>query len=156
MKGKADRSFYTLSVVAVDENYSFATCRVNISVTDVNDNRPVFINGEKSEVKLAENAAVGQEVFLARAKDTDNGENSRLTYEVISNGDDYFRIGENTGVLYLNKSLKPVVAPNTILNVEVKATDSGEPSLSAKHSVQVLVTDVNDRSERTVHPLTDY
>lgn len=142
---KIDREqtiMYTLTVVA-RSGLSYGKTIVNIFVQDLNDNKPVFLR-DKDEVQLAENAAVGQEVYLARARDLDAGINSRVTYSLTYNLDDQFRISEATGVIYLNRPIR--AEPGTILNVDVTATDGGEPPLSSKHTVVITVEDVNDHT----------
>ncbi|XP_060531934.1 cadherin-related tumor suppressor [Cylas formicarius] len=129
--------------VAARVRLSYGTTNVSVEVQDLNDNRPIFLNGDR-EIKLFENAAVGQEVYLARARDLDAGINSRLTYALSHNPDEQFRISEATGVIYLNKPIR--AEPNSVLRVEVTATDAGESPLSSKHSVDVVVEDVNDHT----------
>ncbi|XKL63091.1 hypothetical protein PGB90_005455 [Kerria lacca] len=143
-RGKIDReeqSAYSLTVIAKSRS-SVAKTRVNVTIHDLNDNKPQFGN-EKDEVTMLENTAVGQEIFLVRAKDKDSGSNSRITYSMASDSDQ-FRIGSDTGVIYLNKPLK--VLPGIVLNAEIKATDSGSPALWSKHSVFITVLDVNDHT----------
>lgn len=133
---------YSLTVVA-RVGLSYGNTTVNIVIQDLNDNKPVFVR-DKDEIKLPENAAVGQEVYLARARDIDAGINSRVTYSLTYNPDDQFRISEATGVIYLNRPIR--TEPGTVLNVEVTATDSGEPPLSSKHTVLITIEDVNDHT----------
>ncbi|XP_044732139.1 cadherin-related tumor suppressor-like, partial [Chrysoperla carnea] len=95
---KIDREqniMYSLTVIA-RAGLAFGKTIVNISVQDLNDNPPVFPR-DKDEVRVPENAAVGQEIFLARARDRDAGVNSRLTYNLTYNPDEQFRISESTG-----------------------------------------------------------
>ena len=142
---KIDREqtlMYSLTISA-RVGLAYGKTLVNIVVLDLNDNKPVFLR-DKDEVKLAENAAVGQEVYLARARDLDAGINSRVTYNLNYNPDDQFRISEATGVIYLNRPIR--AEPGAVLHVEVTATDGGEPPLSSKHSVAIVVEDVNDHT----------
>lgn len=142
--GKIDReqqSAYSLTVVA-KTGTSVAKTRINITISDLNDNKPQFSN-ERDEVAIAENTAVGQEIFLVRAKDRDSGVNSRITYSMASDSEQ-FRIAADSGVVYLNRSLK--AAPGTVLNAEIKATDSGTPALWSKHLISVTILDVNDHT----------
>ncbi|KAL1139773.1 hypothetical protein AAG570_006750 [Ranatra chinensis] len=134
--------FYSLTVAA-RAGLSFGRCIVNISILDENDNQPIFAR-DRDEVVLPENAAVGQEVYLALARDKDSGDNSRITYSLSSNPDDQFRIVEATGVVYLNKPIRG--EPGTSITIEIKAFDSGQPSLSSKHLVFITIQDVNDHT----------
>ncbi|GLH01450.1 Cadherin-related tumor suppressor, partial [Gryllus bimaculatus] len=135
-------ALYSLTVVA-RVGLAYGRAVANISVLDENDNAPAFAR-DRDEVELPENAAVGQEVYLARARDRDAGVNSRVTYSLSYNPDEQFRIAEATGVIYLNRPVR--AEPGTALSVEVTATDSGTPPLSARHVVLVTVADVNDHT----------
>lgn len=54
-----------------------------MQIRDINDNPPVFpVNGYKT--MISEGAKSNQDVIAAIATDKDTGENSRLTYELIS------------------------------------------------------------------------
>uniref|UniRef100_A0A182F4L6 Protocadherin-16 n=1 Tax=Anopheles albimanus TaxID=7167 RepID=A0A182F4L6_ANOAL len=116
---------------------------VNVTIGDLNDNAPVFLY-DHDEIRLLENAAVGQEVYVARAKDADSGLNSRVAFGLTSNPEGLFRIAETTGVLYLNRSI--FVDPGTVLSLEISATDGGSPPLASRSTVQVIVQDVNDHT----------
>lgn len=133
---------YTL-IVTARAGLAYGKTFVNISITDLNDNAPTFLRTHE-EIYLPENAAVGQEVYLCKARDKDAGINSRIIYSLIYNPDEQFRINESTGVLYLNRPIH--AEPETILTIEVAAKDNGSPSLSAKTTINVLITDVNDHT----------
>lgn len=142
---KIDREMtvvYMLTVVA-RSGLSFGRTTVNISVLDLNDNAPIF-SRDRDEISLAENAAVGQEVYLARARDKDSGVNSRVSYSLTYNPDDLFRITEATGVLYLKRPIR--APPRTVIHVELTATDGGQPALSSKNSIMLTIMDVNDHT----------
>lgn len=133
---------YTLSVMA-RSGLAYGQTTVNISILDLNDNAPVF-SQDRDEIRLLENAAVGQEVYLSRARDKDSGINSRVTYSLTYNPDEQFRINEATGVLYLNRPIR--ADPGTVLHIELTATDGGTPPLSSKNTVMITIEDVNDHT----------
>ncbi|RZF33481.1 hypothetical protein LSTR_LSTR010137 [Laodelphax striatellus] len=139
---REQQSSYSLTISA-RAGLSYGKTTVTVTVLDENDNPPLFPR-EKDEVHIPENAAVGQEVFLARARDKDAGINSRINYKLSSNPDNQFRIVESTGVIYLNKPIE--ADPGAILVLQVTASDAGSPSLSSKHTVVVIVDDVNDHT----------
>ncbi|KAJ8688394.1 hypothetical protein QAD02_024189 [Eretmocerus hayati] len=118
---------------------------VNITVLDVNDNSPKFPGEDRGEdVFLKEDAAVGQEVCLARARDKDSGVNARLNYSLAQNLESQFRIAESSGVIYLAKPIRS--PPGTVFHLEVTAHDSGSQPLSATQQIRVIVEDVNDHT----------
>ncbi|XP_057655100.1 cadherin-related tumor suppressor [Diorhabda carinulata] len=133
---------YSLTIVA-KTGLAYGKTTANIIVQDLNDNKPVFLR-DKEEIKLPENAAVGQEVYLARARDSDAGINSKITYTLSNNEHDQFRISETTGVIYLKRPIRS--EPGSVLNIEVTATDGGDEPLSSKHSVMITIEDVNDHT----------
>lgn len=149
---REQEALYRLRVSArVNLSYAYAT--VNVTVEDVNDNAPKFPKGEwGDEVLLDENAAVGQEVCVARARDLDSGTNARIVYSLTHNPGEQFRVNENTGIIYLGKPIR--APPGTVLHLEVTATDTGAPSLSAQYQVRVTIGDVNDHTP--VFKLTSY
>ncbi|XP_015586375.2 cadherin-related tumor suppressor [Cephus cinctus] len=145
-------AYYSLQVAA-RAGLAHGQTFVNITVLDVNDNPPKFPKGERGdEVLLKENAAVGQEVCLARARDRDAGANSRITYALTHNPGGQFRVAANSGIIYLDKPIR--APPGTVLHLEVTATDSGNQPLSAQHQVRVTIEDVNDHTP--VFELTGY
>lgn len=142
---KIDREvamMYTLTVVA-RAGLAYGKTLVNISVMDLNDNAPAFARA-RDEIRIPENAAVGQEIYLARARDKDAGINSRVTYSLSYNPQEQFRISEATGVLYLNRPIR--VDPGTVLHIEITATDGGDQPLSSKNNVVITIEDVNDHT----------
>ncbi|XP_044747791.1 cadherin-related tumor suppressor [Coccinella septempunctata] len=133
---------YSLTIVAHD-GLSFGKTVANVVILDLNDNKPVFVR-DNDEIKLPENLAVGQEVYLARARDVDAGINSKLTYSLGYNSNNQFRISEATGVIYLSRPIR--AEPETVLLVEVTATDGAEQPLSSKHTISIIIEDVNDHT----------
>ncbi|KAK9298595.1 hypothetical protein QLX08_008094 [Tetragonisca angustula] len=145
-------AYYSLQLSA-RAGLAYGQTSVNVTVLDVNDNPPRFPKGEiGDEVSLRENAAVGQEVCLARARDRDASANARIVYSLTHNPGGQFRVAENSGIIYLDKPIR--AAPGTVLHLEVTATDSGNQPLSAQHQVRVTIEDVNDHTP--VFKLTSY
>lgn len=146
--------YYSLRLTVRDD-FAYGHTIVNITVQDLNDNPPRF--GPKGsdrgdEIPLAESAAVGQEVCLARARDRDADANARITYSLTHNPGGQFRVAEKSGIIYLDKPIR--APPGTVLHLEVTATDSGSQPLSAQHQVWVTIEDVNDHTP--VFRLTTY
>lgn len=147
---KVDRelqSSYTLNVVA-RHGLSYGNVTVKISVADLNDHQPDFVRA-KDEISLDENAAVGQEVYFARARDLDAGENGRISYELSYNPGEVFRIATATGALYLNRPIS--AEPGSEMVVAISATDSGLPRLSSGMRLRITVADVNDHTPAFDH-----
>lgn len=139
---REDRMNYHLRIMA-KSGVAFGFTTVNISILDVNDNYPIFID-DKDEVHIPENMAVGQEVYFARASDRDSGSNRTVFYRLSFNPDNNFRISETTGVIYLNKPISN--EPGNMMSIEVTATDNGSPALATKHVISAIIDDVNDHT----------
>lgn len=139
---RESKLFYTLSVTA-RAGLAYGKITVNISVLDLNDNAPLFAR-DHDDIKLPENAAVGQEVYLSRARDKDSGINSRITYSLTYNPEDQFRISESTGVLYLNRPIR--AEPESVITIEITASDGGSTPLSSKCTITITIEDINDHT----------
>ncbi|XP_008325140.1 protocadherin gamma-C5-like [Cynoglossus semilaevis] len=117
-------------------------CTVHIEVIDINDNAPVIILTSEPN-PVPEDAPNGTVVALISARDSDFGDNGKVTLR-LSNGFPF--------------NLKPSFSDNYALvikgvldrekmseyNIEITATDSGSPPLSSKTIIQISISDVND------------
>ncbi|KAM7399035.1 hypothetical protein PAMP_018329 [Pampus punctatissimus] len=111
-----------------------------ISVTDANDNPPVFSRAEYSVV-LSEGAAAGTEILHLSATDPDSAPNGEVQYS-ISSGDetDLFQVDRWTGALKLQRSLDSERQLSHMFVVQ--ATDGqGHYALVP---VSIEVKDIND------------
>ena len=77
---------HNLSIQATDATWPLrsAAGTVIITVTDVNDNDPVFAAGAPASIRLADNAVVGTELGQFFARDADAGLNAVLQYAATS------------------------------------------------------------------------
>ncbi|XP_043267899.1 fat-like cadherin-related tumor suppressor homolog isoform X3 [Venturia canescens] len=135
---------YFLTIQAVDGGIpplsNHAT--VNITVTDCNDNAPIF-----SEVSyraaIREDAKIGERVTQVFANDLDSNENGVVTYH-IERGDrlKQFIIDEKTGIISLAAGLDRETIPSYVL--EIHARDSGQPMLQSFVMVDIEILDAND------------
>lgn len=79
---------YNLRIAAFDQapdpaNRRTSTCMVTVTLSDENDNRPVF-DLPLYEASVVENATVGHVVTVVRASDDDSGSNGDITYSFQS------------------------------------------------------------------------
>ncbi|KAK8375851.1 hypothetical protein O3P69_008534 [Scylla paramamosain] len=135
-------AYYSLRIVATTTS-AYGRTWVNITIEDVNDNPPKFPI-TRAHATVAENWPVGHQVYLARAYDNDHGENSKISYNLSNNPDDYFTISRTSGMIYLNKPVKS--SKSSVFRLEVAATDAGTPPLSSRQIVTITVEDVNDHT----------
>nr|XP_006814197.1 PREDICTED: protocadherin Fat 3-like [Saccoglossus kowalevskii] len=136
-------TFFNLTVTVSDgdSNTNNDTTNVQITISDVNDNSPVF---EKVEYifMVNENSTVGTIVGSVHATDIDDGSNGEiLSYDII-NGDDTFSMNNQTGNLMLTSVLDPSL--NSKFTLTVSAMDGGSIPKTGSTVIIVTITDVNN------------
>ena len=141
---------YQLRVVAVN-NGVFGRTVVNVTIDDVNDNTPQFVS-DSVEVFAVQDWPVGHDVYLATAQDKDVGSNARVIYTVTGGLLPVFDIHQETGMLYLARTLTGVT--DTTFVGRVIAEDSGTVSRSSELSVTVKVRPSN--AHTPIFAYTDY
>ncbi|XP_064243564.1 protocadherin alpha-13-like isoform X4 [Passer domesticus] len=121
---------------------------VQLEVTDINDNAPVFPAARKN-LSLPENSPPGSRFPLEGASDADIGANAQLSYALSPN--DFFRIEEESSnsrtkslFLVLTKSLDRETIP--VHRLVLTASDGGRPSLTGTMELLISVLDVNDNA----------
>uniref|UniRef100_A0A8D1QQF8 Protocadherin Fat 2 n=1 Tax=Sus scrofa TaxID=9823 RepID=A0A8D1QQF8_PIG len=105
-----------------------STSRVVVRILDVNDNPPVFSH-KLFNVRLPErlNPVTPGPVYRLVASDLDEGLNGRVTYSIEESDEEGFSIDPVTGVVSSSSTF--TAGEYNILTI--KATDSGQPPLSA-------------------------
>ncbi|XP_072807836.1 protocadherin alpha-11-like [Vicugna pacos] len=131
------------------------TIQLLVHVLDINDNDPEF---EQSEYKLRlmENTAKETIVIKLNATDRDEGVNGEVTYSLMSikpNGKPLFTLNENNGEVRINGTLD--YEENKFYEIEVQATDKGNPPMAGHCTIWVEILDANDNApEVTVTSLS--
>ncbi|XP_023559798.1 protocadherin alpha-11 isoform X3 [Octodon degus] len=131
------------------------TVQLFVQVLDTNDNDPEFDQLEY-KVKVVENIAKETLVIKLNATDQDEGINGEVTYSLKSvkpNGKPFFTIDENNGELRVNGTLD--YEESKFYEIEVQATDKGNPPMAGHCTVWIEILDINDNSpEVTVTSLS--
>nr|CAG4643690.1 EOG090X0007 [Lepidurus arcticus] len=119
--------------------------RLVITVTDVNDNPPVFIR-LPYKASISEGAALETQIFRVAATDQDDGPNGQLGYSIVAgNAQGQFRIDESTGQVWLAKPLDRETVLRYVLTIS--ATDAGIPrAMNASANLTIDVLDENDNA----------
>nr|XP_056722696.1 protocadherin beta-16-like [Euleptes europaea] len=151
-------SEYNITITATDRGSPRLTSTriINVQISDVNDNAPVF---EKSTYKMQlwENNIPGLLIGLVQAKDPDTEQNAKVTYLLLPGKvnnqpvSSYVSINSETGNLYAIQSLDYEQIKD--FQVTVRAVDSGSPPLSSQVMVQVVIVDENDNAPFILYPL---
>ncbi|XP_050668612.1 protein dachsous isoform X4 [Leptidea sinapis] len=141
---RESQSSYTLNVVATDKGSPplHASRIINLRVTDINDNPPVFLDSVY-KTSVLEAATAGTPVIQVTATDADEGENSEIRYSLSSTPQsDWFSIDERSGLITTRSQVD--CETNSMPQLTVVASDRGNPALSATATLLVTVLDVND------------
>ncbi|XP_015266078.1 PREDICTED: protocadherin beta-16-like [Gekko japonicus] len=151
-------SEYNITITATDWGSPRLTSTkiINVQISDVNDNSPVF---EMSyyELPIVENNIPGLLMGLVHADDLDTEQNAKITYSLLPGKvsdqpvSSYVSINSETGNLYSIRSLDYEQVKD--FQVTVRAVDSGSPPLSSQVMVRVIVMDENDNAPFILYPL---
>ncbi|CAD0199964.1 unnamed protein product [Chrysodeixis includens] len=150
------KSLYQLRVLAVDRanqgRVNTGTAAILVKVQDVEDQPPEFVVASPV-TRISEDAPVGTSVLQVRAIDGDRGINNRISYSIISGGEEHFDIDSSSGVVYTVNQLDREDPNNSngAYILEILATEESRvisPMPSATTEVTVIVTDVNDETPR--------
>ncbi|CAH1802941.1 unnamed protein product, partial [Owenia fusiformis] len=138
-------SVYVLSTKVEDKGSpkSTTTGCTTVSITDINDNRPVFPL-PKYEFNLPEDVALLTSVGQVTAGDADFGLNAAIEYSIID-GDinNVFTINVNTGSITTNRLLD--FETSSVYKLVIRASDRGILSLSSTIVSYITIENVNER-----------
>ena len=113
--------------------------QIHISVTDVNDNKPVFIKYPFT-ADVPAFTQPSQQLLQITAEDKDEGANGEIVYSLINEpANSKFRIHPSSGVLTATTSL--TVESGRLFHLQVLARDKGSPSLSSTGLIEIRVAD---------------
>ncbi|XP_042613430.1 protocadherin-9-like isoform X3 [Cyprinus carpio] len=122
-----------------------STAILQVTVTDVNDNRPVFKESQ-IEVHIPENSPVGTSVVQLQATDADVGANAEIKYmfgaQVSPATRRLFALNSTTGLITVQRPLDR--EETAIHKLTVQASDGS--SSPARATITINVTDVNDNA----------
>ncbi|XP_064209178.1 protocadherin beta-16-like isoform X4 [Anguilla rostrata] len=150
-------SAFNITITATDEGSPplSSSKTVQLSVSDVNDNPPVF--DEQSYIaSVAENNKPGSSVLSVSARDPDWRQNGTVFYSLLSGEisgvsvSSFLSINGDTGVIHAVRSFDYEQLRS--FKVLVFARDYGSPPLSSNVTVSVLITDENDNSPQILYP----
>ncbi|XP_063024553.1 protocadherin gamma-A10-like isoform X5 [Melospiza melodia melodia] len=122
--------------------------RMEVEITDINDNAPSFKDIELEE-RISETTAPGSRFPLPDAHDPDSGRNSLQSYEL--SGDEHFSLavqagpgGDQRPELVLAKALDREEA--AFHELVLRAMDGGDPARTGTARIRVTVVDANDNA----------
>ncbi|XP_033878036.3 protocadherin gamma-C5-like isoform X1 [Acipenser ruthenus] len=148
---------YNITVTATDSGSPPLSSSIilPVSISDVNDNAPVFSQPSYT-VHIQENNAPGATICSVTAFDADVGKNSQLSYSVLDSTiqgtsvSSYVYINSENGNIYSMRSFD--YEQIKVFQIHVQVKDAGIPSLSSNVTVHVFVLDLNDNAPAVVYP----
>ncbi|XP_052585979.1 protocadherin-23 [Peromyscus californicus insignis] len=111
-----------------------SSTEVNITVMDVNDNRPEFPTAS-DEIRISQTTPPGTALYLARAEDRDSGLNGLVRYSIASPQPSMFSMDPGRGVLYLRESL----GGQGDFRLTLVAEDQGTPPQASQLVLTVVI-----------------
>ncbi|XP_042165381.1 protocadherin beta-16-like isoform X34 [Oncorhynchus tshawytscha] len=150
-------SDYNITITASDEGTPplSSSKTIHLSVSDVNDNPPVF-EEQYYNAYVTENNKPGSSMCSVTAIDPDWRQNGTVVYSLLPsdvNGvpvSSFLSINGDTGVIHTVKSFD--YEQFRSFKVHVVARDNGSPPLSSNVTVSVFITDENDNSPQILYP----
>ncbi|XP_063239987.1 LOW QUALITY PROTEIN: fat-like cadherin-related tumor suppressor homolog [Bacillus rossius redtenbacheri] len=114
---------------------------VNITILDINDNCPMFVNLPYYAV-VSVDAMKGDFITKVHAVDSDKGENGEVRYELIKGHGELFKVSRKTGEVQLKQNLdghnRGLATPYELI---IAAYDGGITPCSTEVPVHVKVID---------------
>ena len=136
---------YRFEVVAIDRNNRLlsSSCKVVVTIQDINDNEPVFIypTYENHTLKISSDVKKGYKITRIRASDKDLGRNALIEYEITKGNElKLFEVNSITGDVVLTTDMASVYANlNDSLTLFFSASDKGNPTLKTSSYLNVIV-----------------
>ncbi|KAK7075982.1 calcium ion binding [Halocaridina rubra] len=136
------QSVYTFEVRATDGGHydpRSEKTQVQITITDVNDNKPVF-NLYPFTVDVPVYSQPGQQLVQVTASDKDEGVNADIVFSLVNkSANNKFRINAETGIVTATSPLG--LESGQIFHLEVVAQDRGQPPQSSTGLIEIRVGD---------------
>ncbi|XP_045080338.1 protocadherin beta-16-like isoform X38 [Coregonus clupeaformis] len=148
---------YNITITATDEGSPPLSSSniIHLSVSDVNDNPPVF-EEQSYNAYVTENNKPGSSTCSVTARDPDWRQNGTVVYSLLPsevNGvpvSSFLSINGDTGVIHAVRAFDYELFRS--FKVHVVARDNGSPPLSSNVTVSVFITDENDNSPQILYP----
>ncbi|XP_034740142.1 protocadherin Fat 4 [Etheostoma cragini] len=126
--------------ISISDGVSSDSAVVEVQVTDVNDNSPVFTSDSVTQ-SVPEDADVGSDVTVVPATDKDSSFNKEIRYS-LRGGEGKFSVDPVSGMVSVTGPLDRET--KTEYSLLMVAEDQGRPARSATASLLVRVSDIND------------
>ncbi|XP_053575591.1 protocadherin gamma-B2-like [Bombina bombina] len=153
-------SSYIVSILAADRGIPSLSSEININIeiSDVNDNPPVFMK-PSYDLYIPENNLPGASIYRINAFDPDAGDNAKIVYSISNTNTEgfpmssYFSINVETGDLYAQQSFD--YEQHKDFQIQIVARDKGSPFLSSNATLIIHIVDQNDNAPNILYPSTE-
>ncbi|XP_047434431.1 protocadherin-23 [Mugil cephalus] len=120
---------------------------IMVTVTDCNDNVPVFTSTEY-HAQVSESGPIGTKLVQVRAQDPDLGTNGLLRYHIVSgNSKGHLKLDDRSGLLVVNHSLD--YEEDSKYTLTIRASDGGGSSENHNVAFTVVFITVLDENDNT-------
>ncbi|XP_054259787.1 fat-like cadherin-related tumor suppressor homolog [Macrosteles quadrilineatus] len=152
---REDKDLFTIYIQAEyeysDDTKQLIQTLVNISVVDVNDNCPVFMN-TPYVVAVSVGSHKHMAFFKVLAIDLDEGENGEVRYELTRGHGELFKVDRKSGEISLKQALQDTQEAYIII---ITAYDGGVTPCSTETTLVVkVVAESSPRFERQLYTVT--
>ncbi|XP_062389655.1 protocadherin-8 [Sardina pilchardus] len=134
-----------------------STASVRIKVIDQNDNYPYFTYpdflNDTAEVPIPSNAPPGYVLLRVKADDEDDGENSKLSFDILEDDQKLFSMDKSTGQIVLKQKLN--CPCDDALDIKIRVSDNGQPALFSVSTVRFVVTDTQAFNDQFIISVGD-
>ncbi|XP_073685604.1 protocadherin gamma-A6-like isoform X1 [Garra rufa] len=134
----------------------YANKTLNVKLSDVNDNPPIF-DSEKYKTFVSENNSPGLTILTVKAHDADWGPNAQLSYFLKDENmrgaplSSLVSVDSLTGTIHAVKSFDFEQLKSFAFNVT--ARDGGSPPLSSEVTITINIQDENDNAPQVLYPV---
>jgi len=152
---------FRFSIIATDDGSRTVSCRVHVTVSDINDNRPVFVFPVPgNDTVIFRVGSSSTEVARINAIDADApGHNSDIIYSISlpsstkmerqsAGGVPEFTVDSRSGVVKFIPGDRVPLISREKYEVKVTATDRGTPALTAHAILKVIITDLDEPGQQ--------
>ncbi|XP_063305933.1 protocadherin gamma-C5-like [Pelobates fuscus] len=146
---RENTSRYSIQIIATDlgSPAMITQITINLSISDINDNAPVFMQSVYQSF-IKENNDAGSLLCTVSAYDPDEGVNAEFKFSLVETELD---TTSASSLVYINPSNGNIYAQRSydyeqiqLLQITVRVQDSGSPTLSSDTDVFIFLLDEND------------
>ncbi|XP_058646272.1 protocadherin beta-16-like isoform X11 [Onychostoma macrolepis] len=149
---------YNITILVSDQGSParHANKTLNVKISDVNDNPPIF-EFEEYKTFVSENNSPGLTILTVKANDADWGPNAQLSYFLKDEDmrgaplSSLVSVDSLTGTIRAVKSFDFEQLKSFVFNVT--ARDGGSPPLSSEVTITINIQDQNDNAPQVLYPV---